>query len=163
MWLAPDAHTAATPLTGTELALWSASKRVGTQAVVSELVSEIGRHSYAGIVSIGPVGVGKSSNLNTIASYMSNRLEQQAASGTGTSSLTNESVAHLITYQGRPVKWKWMDTPGDLFTVRMRTPLPLRRTRHPACVSAAGAAQLVPQPRAVQLVLQPRDSVRCSA
>jgi putative ribosome biogenesis GTPase RsgA len=86
--------------------------------MVSELVSEIGRHSYAGIVSIGPVGVGKSSNLNTVASYMTNRLEQQAASGTGTGSLTKESVAHLITYQGRPVRWKWMDTPGDLFWVR---------------------------------------------
>jgi acetylornithine deacetylase/succinyl-diaminopimelate desuccinylase-like protein len=22
----------------------------------------------------------------------------------------------IISYQGRPVKWKWMDTPGDLFT-----------------------------------------------
>jgi ABC-type iron transport system FetAB ATPase subunit len=88
------------------------------QAQVSELVSEIGRHTYAGIVSLGPVGVGKSSNLNTIASFMSNRLEQQAASGTGASSLTKESFAHLISYQGRPVKWKWMDTPGDLFTVR---------------------------------------------
>ena len=76
-----------------------------------QVVSEIGRHSYAGIVSIGPVGVGKSSNLNTIASFMSNRLEQQAASGAGTGSLTKESTAHLISYQGRAVKWKWMDTP----------------------------------------------------
>jgi hypothetical protein len=49
---------------------------------------------------------------------MSNRLEQQAAGGTGASSLTKESTAHLIAYQGRPVKWKWMDTPGDLFRVR---------------------------------------------
>ena len=81
------------------------------QELVPQIVSEIGRHSYAGIVSIGPVGVGKSSNLNTVASYMTNRLEQQAASGAGTGSLTKESTAHQISYQGRPVKWKWMDTP----------------------------------------------------
>ena len=109
----------------------SANSTCGVQERVSELVSEIGRHSYAGIVSIGPVGVGKSSNLNTISSYMANRLEQQAAAGAGTGSLTNESTAHMITYQGRPVKWKWMDTPGDLFAVRSHHP------PHPAlCVCA---------------------------
>ena len=43
------------------------------QDMVPELVSEIGRHAYAGIVSIGPVGVGKSSNLNTVASYMTSK------------------------------------------------------------------------------------------
>jgi putative ribosome biogenesis GTPase RsgA len=46
---------------------------VSVQAI-AELVSELGRHPYAGIVSIGPVGVGKSSNLNTIASVRVNRL-----------------------------------------------------------------------------------------
>lgn len=86
------------------------------QAQVCELISEIGEFEPAGIVSLGPVGVGKSSNLNTIASYLSNRLEQEAAAGSGASTLTVSCRSHVISYQGRPVKWKWMDTPGDLFT-----------------------------------------------
>ena len=81
-----------------------------------ELISEIGEFEHAGLVSLGPVGVGKSSNLNTIASYLSNRLEQEAAAGSGASTLTISCRSHIISYQGRPVKWKWMDTPGDLFT-----------------------------------------------
>lgn len=85
-------------------------------AQVCELISEIGEFEPAGIVSLGPVGVGKSSNLNTIASYLSNRLEQEAAAGSGASTLTVSCRSHVISYQGRPVKWKWMDTPGDLFT-----------------------------------------------
>lgn len=40
----------------------------------------------------------------------------QAASGAGTGSLTKETTAHLISYQGRPVRWRWLDTPGDLFS-----------------------------------------------
>lgn len=86
------------------------------QAQVCELISEIGEFEQAGLVSLGPVGVGKSSNLNTIASYLSNRLEQEAAAGSGASTLTISCRSHVISYQGRPVKWKWMDTPGDLFT-----------------------------------------------
>lgn len=86
------------------------------QALVCELISEIGSFDFAGIVSLGPVGVGKSSNLNTIASYLSNRLEQEAAAGSGMATLTPECKSHVISYQGRPVKWKWMDTPGDLFS-----------------------------------------------
>lgn len=81
-----------------------------------ELISEIGEFEQSGLVSLGPVGVGKSSNLNTIASYLSNRLEQEAAAGSGASTLTISCRSHMISYQGRPVKWKWMDTPGDLFT-----------------------------------------------
>jgi putative ribosome biogenesis GTPase RsgA len=64
---------------------------------VAELVSELGRHQYAGIVSIGPVGVGKSSLLNTVSSYMSNKLEQQAASGTGATSLTKQKQTHVCS------------------------------------------------------------------
>lgn len=43
-------------------------------------------------------------------------LEQEAAAGSGASTLTISCRSHVISYQGRPVKWKWMDTPGDLFT-----------------------------------------------
>jgi hypothetical protein len=86
------------------------------QAQVCELISEIGEYEAVGLVSLGPVGVGKSSNLNTIASYLSNRLEQEAAAGSGATTLTVSCRSHVISYQGRPVKWKWMDTPGDLFT-----------------------------------------------
>jgi hypothetical protein len=48
--------------------------------------------------------------------------------------LTKETAAHLISYQGRPVRWRWLDTPGDLFTDLVeqwkRTKLPTDVAEH---------------------------------
>lgn len=125
-----------------------------TAEAVSGLVHELGEHEYAGIVSVGPVGVGKSSNLNTVASYLSNRLEQEAGCGAGTGSMTHENQTHIISYQGRPVKWKWMDTPGDLFAALVED---WKRTRLlPEEAAALPMADY--EARLEELLLQPMAS-----
>lgn len=70
----------------------------------------------ATVVALGPVGVGKSSCLNTVASYLAGHLEQAAGCGVGTASLTTQTQLHNVrSPHGTPLRWRWLDTPGGLF------------------------------------------------
>lgn len=70
------------------------------------------------IAMLGPVGVGKSSLLNTVASYTGNALTLQASAGIGSKSLTPGLTSHSLIVKRRHVEWKWIDTAGDMFDVR---------------------------------------------
>jgi putative ribosome biogenesis GTPase RsgA len=67
----------------------------------------------------GPVGVGKSSFIVTLASCLTGSLEVVAGVGTGTESFTREAYDHVLEYKGKACAWKIRDTPGDLFDVRL--------------------------------------------
>ena len=87
------------------------ARRVGT-------FNKTGRVGNATVCITGPVGVGKSSWIVTVASALSGFLEPVAGAGTGTESFTTESHDHVLEYDDEDCNWKIRDTPGDLFDVR---------------------------------------------
>lgn len=82
---------------------------------VAEAIASI---TSTAVATVGPVGVGKSSLLNTVASYTGNALTLQAAAGIGSRSLTPGLTSHTLIFQDKHAAWKWIDTAGDTFDVR---------------------------------------------
>lgn len=87
---------------------------------VFEVAKDIAAFTNATLATIGPVGVGKSSLLNTVASYTGSTLTLQAAAGNGSQSLTPGLTSHTLIIRDKHAEWRWIDTAGDLFDVRLR-------------------------------------------
>jgi hypothetical protein len=95
---------------------------------VNELARKVGtfnrnnRTENSTVCVAGPVGVGKSSFIVTLASALTGYLEVVAGAGTGTESFTREAFDHVLEYDDEPCSWKIRDTPGDIFDVRSNRP-----------------------------------------
>jgi hypothetical protein len=113
---------------------------------VKELASRLGNFNRSNRVQCstvcvtGPVGVGKSSFIVTVASALNGYLEVVAGAGTGTESFTREVFDHVLEYEDEPCSWKIRDTPGDIFDVRAKLyyyDLPTTLTPYPAAHAPA--------------------------
>eukprot|EP00892_Ulva_mutabilis_P001682 jgi/Ulvmu1/11514/UM078_0003.1 len=82
---------------------------------VFNVAKDIATITSTSVATVGPVGVGKSSLLNTVASYTGNALTLQAAAGIGSRSLTPGLTSHTLIFQEKHAAWKWIDTAGDTF------------------------------------------------
>lgn len=82
------------------------------------VAEDIAAFTNATLATIGPVGVGKSSLLNTVASYTGNALTLQSSAGIGSRSLTPGLTSHTLIIGDKHAEWKWIDTAGDMFDVR---------------------------------------------
>lgn len=87
---------------------------------VFDVAEDIATFTNATLATVGPVGVGKSSLLNTVASYTGNALTLQAAAGIGSKSLTPGLTSHTLIIRDKHAEWRWIDTAGDLFDVRLK-------------------------------------------
>ncbi|WP_247965428.1 hypothetical protein, partial [Citrobacter freundii] len=70
------------------------------------------------IALIGGVAGGKSSCVNTVASFLSGSDENLANTGKAYESLTTDFGAwYCMSPEGEACTWRMLDTPGDFFQV----------------------------------------------
>lgn len=92
----------------------------------AQVIGSIPPSVTAKVAKIGPYGAGKSTNIDSIASALTGRVEKPAGAGHGASTLTINSTIHNLRYllnpDARPtyqlVNVSVLDTPGSYFEVR---------------------------------------------
>lgn len=95
---------------------------------VFRVAEDIATFASTSVATVGPVGVGKSSLLNTVASYTGNAFTLQAAAGIGSRSLTPGLTSHTLIIKDKHAAWKWIDTAGDMFDVSLQSRCALHRS-----------------------------------
>lgn len=95
----------------------------------AQKIGSIPPNAKAKVAKIGPFGAGKSTNIASVASALTGRVEKPAGAGRmhGASTITDSSTVHKLQYLAssgnsqpvfQPVNILVVDTPGSYFDVR---------------------------------------------
>lgn len=108
-------------------AMLTACMQIQDVEKAAQMFGSIPSNATAKVAKTGPVGSGKSSNTDSVASALTGRTEKPAGAGLGTFSLTIDPIVHELLYLANPatpqealntVNVSVVDTPGPYFDVR---------------------------------------------